>query len=148
MRPAWPMRRRNLADLTRYQAQTAAVEAAAQRCGDRLLAVPAQFNDRCFLSCECDGYIEAAGGAARVKDDVAIAFCGIGRRKTDAEPLCQLGTKAVRVDERHVGARKVAAEERDQRTDRAGPHDRNPASRARRRVPYGVERRFHVRCKN
>ena len=56
--------------------------------------------------------------------------------------------RAVRVDEGHVRARKVPAKERDHRTDRAGPYNRDPVRRSGRRIPYGVERRFHVRRQN
>src|SRR5215831_1437215 len=79
MRPARPVRGRDLADLARDQLEAAAVERAAERRRHVARAVPAHLEDRRLVAGEPERGGEAGRAAARMHDEVAVARRRLGR---------------------------------------------------------------------
>src|ERR1700722_6444490 len=144
MCPARPVRRRHLPDLARDQLEAAAVEGAAERRRDIAGAVPAHFQDGGLVTGEVERGRKPGGAAARMDDEVAVAWRRLGRREADAEGGRKARPLGSDVDERHLGARQAAGEPCHQRADHAAAHPRDPVGRPGRCVPYGGEGGLHV----
>ena len=136
VRPARPMRRRDLSDLAGDQPQPAAVERAAERkppppCR-RTSSVrpPSPLRPR---------------ARARWQVRPRFRWCETRMSQSPAPlPASQSGHRACRassaarrvdVDERHIGAGNRAAQKRNQRADHPAPTIGDPVRRARRRHP-------------
>src|SRR5262245_1479999 len=106
MRPARPVRGRDLADLARDDGEPPAVERAAERERDLALTVPAELDDPGLIAGELECGGKPAWRAARMKYEVAILGCRVRRRELDAQRMRQRGARRVDVDERDLAAGK------------------------------------------
>ncbi len=79
-----------------------------------------------------------------MKHQIAIGRRHVRQRETDPEPFRELGARPGNIDQDHVGARQLAAQESDERADDPRPDNRNAIRRSRRCVPNGVEGGLHV----
>src|SRR5882672_120127 len=135
MRPARPMRGRDLPDLARHQPEAAAVERAAERDRDLAGAVPAHFQHRRLGAGEPDRGREPGRAPARMDHEIAIARRGVRRRKADAKGAGERRARRIDIDERHLGAGQPPAQPPRQRPHHPGPDHRDAVGRPGRGVP-------------
>src|SRR5712672_3010905 len=135
MRPARPMRGRDLPDLARHQPEAAAVERAAERDRDLAGAVPAHLQHRRLGAGEPDRGRESSRAPARMHHEIAIARRGLRRRKANAEGAGERRARRIDIDERHLGAGQPPAQPPRQRPHHPGPDHRDAVGRPWRGVP-------------
>ena len=135
MRPARPVRHGDPADLARNQSQPTAMEGAAEGNWHRYVTIPAKFEHGRFLAGEGKGGMKSSRAATGMDDQIAVALCGVGRRKANTKRLRQLGTPLVDIDEGCLDAGETAAEECDKRADCTGADNRNPVCRPGGYIP-------------
>ena len=141
--PARPVRRRDLADLARNQAQAAAVERFAERSRDLLR--PYQLSSiTAPRRRQVAARWRAPPGRARMDHEIAVAAPHRGSAKPTPSTAAISARLRVDVDQRDLGAREPRRQPCAQRADHAAADDGNPVGRAGRRVPDGVERSLHV----
>ena len=144
VRPAWPVRRRDLADLARYQPKPAAVEGASEHRRHGRISIPAHFKHGCLFACELDSRAQPVRRAAGMNDEVAVAFGLRGLRKTNPKRSANSARAGLMSTSVTSRAGKWPAEIGDQRAHHAGADDGDAVGRARCGVPHRVERRLHV----
>ena len=89
----------------------------------------------CFITRKLERGCKPGRGAAGVKHEVAILRCAGWRRERHAERARQRRARRIDVDECDLGARRLRAQERNQRADNAGADHRDAIGRDRVRRP-------------
>src|SRR6185312_12012032 len=85
VRPAWPVRRRDLSHLARDQSKPAAVEGSSKHRGYGRIAIPAHLKHGCLFASELNGRAETIRRAAGMNDEVAVTFRVRGSCETNPE---------------------------------------------------------------
>src|SRR3974390_3115251 len=107
--PARAVRNRDLADLTRDQLETAAVEGTAERDRDLLGAVPAQLQYRCLHACEVERGHKAGTCPTCVHDKIAIAWCSKWGGEADAKPAREFAAGRFDIHQCHLSTGHLRA---------------------------------------
>ncbi len=111
---------------------------------DRLVAVPAQLDDRGIRGEQVQRELQPERRRAGMEDDVLAAGRVLGPREVDSERGCG-GRPALRSTSTSVtcDARDAADQPGDAAADHAGADDRDPVADQRRGVPQGVDGGLH-----
>src|SRR5690242_15834145 len=129
MRPARTVRGRDLADLAGDEPEPPAVEGAAERCRHVAGAIPAHLQDGRLLARKRERGREPGRAAARMHDEVAVAWRRVRGRKSAAERLSEPGALAHDVDQCDLRAGQAAAQPCHQSADHPAAHHRDAVGR-------------------
>ena len=116
----------------------------AQRHRDRLVAVPAQLDDRRLERGDAQRELEARRRAAGVNHDVRAVAHGLGPREPDAERLRDGRPPRVEIDEFHVAPVDASRQPRSKAADGARADHHETVANPGVGVPQAVDRRFEV----
>src|SRR5450432_459764 len=84
MRPARPVRRRDLSYLARDQSKPAAMEGASKPRGHSHITIPTHLKHGCLFACQFNCRAQTICGTTGMKDEVTVAFCL--RRSCETNP--------------------------------------------------------------
>ncbi len=124
------------------------MESAAERYGERPIAVPAGLDDAGLETGVIDRLRQRLRGSTGIDEEIELALQPVGGGEGQAERVRQSLALRIAIDEQGLGRGDAGAEMSHQTADETGPEHRHPVARLHARIPDDGERRLHIGGKN